>query len=79
MSLGVRVTLGYPKMVYSQVFRVYRHMMYRRLVHNARKSSNPVLWNTLLKMKIRGGPGWLAPPVLCGMADLPKSKSADIS
>ena len=43
MSLGV--TLGYPKMVCSQDFRVYRHVMIRRLVRNARKSSNPVLRN----------------------------------
>ena len=43
MSLGV--TLGYPKMARSQIFRVYTHVMYMRLLRNARKSSNPVLWN----------------------------------
>ena len=39
--MSLDVTLGYPKMV----FRVYRHVMIRRLVRNARKSSNPILRN----------------------------------
>ena len=43
--MALDVTLGYPKTVCSQDFRVYRHVMIRRLVRNARKSSNPVLWN----------------------------------
>ena len=43
--MSLDVTLGYPKMVCSQVCRVYRHVMIRRLVRNARKSSNPVLRN----------------------------------
>ena len=43
--MSLDVTLGYPEMVCSHVFRVYRHVMYRRLVRNARKSSNPVIWN----------------------------------
>ena len=45
--MSLDVTLGYPKMVCSQIFRVYRHVMIRslRLVRNVRKSSNPVLWN----------------------------------
>ena len=43
--MSLDVTLGYPKTVCSQDFRVYRHVMIRRLVRNARKSSNPVLWN----------------------------------
>ena len=43
--VSLDVTLGYPKMVCSQVFRVYRHVMIRRLVRNARKSSNPILRN----------------------------------
>ena len=30
--MSLDVTLGYPKMVCSQVFRVYRHVMIRRLV-----------------------------------------------
>ena len=47
MTLSLGVTPGYPIMVCSHVFRVYRHMMYRRLVRNARKSSNPVLWNII--------------------------------
>ena len=38
--MSLDVTLGYPKMVCSQDFRVYRHVMIRRLVRNARKSSN---------------------------------------
>ena len=43
--MSLDVTLGYPKMVCSQVFRVYIHVMIRRLVRNARKSSNPILRN----------------------------------
>ena len=43
--MSLDVTLGYPKTVCSQDFRVYRHVMYMRLVRNARKSTNPVLWN----------------------------------
>ena len=43
--MSLDVTLGYPKTVCSQVFRVYRHVMIRRLVRNARKSSNPILRN----------------------------------
>ena len=43
--MSLSVTLGYPMMVCSQVFRVYRHVMNRRLVHNARNSSNHVLQN----------------------------------
>ena len=43
--MSLDVTLGYPKMVCSQVFRVYRHVMIRRLYRNARKSSNPILRN----------------------------------
>ena len=44
MSLGV--TLGYPKMVYSQLFCVYRHGMCTGLesYRKAGKSTNPVLW-----------------------------------
>ena len=47
MSLDneVDVTLGYPKMVCSQVFRVHRHVMIRRLYRNARTRSNPILRN----------------------------------
>ena len=43
MALGV--TPGYHMMICSQDFRVHRHVMNRRLVRNARKSSDPVLWN----------------------------------
>ena len=41
--MSLDVTLGYPKTGCSQVFLVYRHVMIRRLVRNARKISNPTL------------------------------------
>ena len=43
MSLGV--ILGYPMMVCSQGFRVYRRVISTRLYRNDRKSTNPILWN----------------------------------
>ena len=43
--MSLDVALGYPKMVCSQDLCVYRHVMIKRLVRNARKSSNPILRN----------------------------------
>ena len=41
-AMRLSVTLRYSMMVYSQVFRVYRHVISTELYRNARKSTNPI-------------------------------------